>query len=49
LKPLGIPGLEDCGLTTPNLRPWNWKKENGIENELNEKGSGRKKEVDIQE
>lgn len=40
-KPLGIPGLEECGLTTPNFRPWNCKKGSGGENELNEKDLGR--------
>lgn len=48
-KPLGISGLEKCGLTTPNFRPWNWKEEDGGENKLNENNLGEKKEVYIQE
>lgn len=41
-KPLGIPSLEERGLTTPNFRPWNWKKENRGESELNEEDLGGK-------
>lgn len=48
-KPLGISGLEKCGLTTPNFRPWNWKEEDGGENKLNETDLGEKEEVYIQE
>lgn len=48
-KPLGISGLEKCGLTTPNFRPWNWNEEDGGENKLNENDLGEKEEVYIQE